>query len=277
MGFKIFILCLRQVLNNWKMAFRLSWFWILAMVFAYVVIFSFSFYLATVLGSSGRLQVPFWLLMIVVPLIAVPAMISGTVVAIGWHRFVLREEIPDSFYVLHRGWPLGRYIWNSLKIGLIISLLAIAILYVFSLLAPEFMVPGWGMKLSAVRRMSVAQLVISLVIFQPIIGIVFVWVFLRMGLVFPAIAVGKKLSLRDSFRLTDAIAGPLVITAISMILFQFIPKFLDLLLTASLGSGTFLTTLVMPLVTLVFAWFSFFIGFGVLTVVYGHLVENRPI
>jgi hypothetical protein len=42
------------------------------------------------------------------------------------------------------------------------------------------------------------------------------------------------------------------------------------------GYSTVVMVLVAP-IFLIWCWITFFVGFGVLTVVYGHLAENRPI
>jgi len=124
-------------------------------------------------------------------------------------------------------------------------------------------------------KASGASLILMLVPF--VTTIIATWVFLRLGAALPAVAVGENASIITSFRLTKPIAGPLLITASLVVLFQFIPAIIQTLIEIIVGPGTFLTTLILPLISLVFTWFSFFIGFGVLTVVYGHLVENRPI
>jgi len=272
-GYKVFILCLRQVLNNWKMAVRLSWFWLLVIIFGVISQNSDMLTRGMIHGVSGTV-----LGAVVLALLILAFLVVGTTaVAIGWHRYVLREEIPASFYVLRREWPLGKYIWTGFKIIFVTLLVIYALMFVMtsilnlSQIGPVQMTPGSDGQM----KTSGASLIFQLV---PLVTIIIsTWIFLRLGAALPAVAVGENASIRDSFRLTNAISGSLLITAVLMVLFQFIPAIVQILIEMIVGPGTFLTTLVLPVFSGVFTWFSFFIGFGVLTVIYGHLAENKPI
>ncbi len=275
MGYRIFVLCLRQVLNNWIMAVRLSWFWILVAFLVGTARAVFKSYLneGVEAGQAGQDMPGVFLFVTILGLmIVVAGMIS---IAIGWHRYVLRGEIPESFYVLRLEWPLRKYFWGVVKIIVILIATAIPLIIVLSYLVPFFSMlstaPAVGEKANF-TGFSLRGLVVSFILNTSLI-----WVLLRFGTILPAMAVGKKLSLWGSFQLTGKIAGPLFITAISVVLFQSIPAIFNLLLTSIGGPETLLIAWLIVLVTLVFSWFSFFISFGVLTVIYGHLVENKPV
>ena len=109
------------------------------------------------------------------------------------------------------------------------------------------------------------------------VGTLAAWIVLRIGLVLPAIAVGERMGIGESFRLTRPISGALVVTALSVFLFQFIPSILDMAATSIAVTPESAIGTITTVINLVFNWISFFVSFGILTVAYGHMVENRPV
>ncbi|MBL4890676.1 MAG: hypothetical protein JKX91_02390 [Rhizobiaceae bacterium] len=270
MGYKIFTLCLRQLWNNLRVAFQLSWFWILA-YFAIIV----GFVLlggATPQNSAGAsppsiLMVPFVIIMIVV------SIVSFTTIAIGWHRLVLREEMPNSFYVLRREWQIGRYFWNTIKIGFAILIMMIPAFFI--VLYPLLTTIDLSIFDAPAPGFSKAFLI--QIALQLLFGVIATWLFLRIGTVLPALAIEKRMPLRESFRLTSPISSQLVITAFCIVLLQLVPALVPVVLYPITGPESLVLIGITLVVSIIFGFISFFVGFGILTVVYGHLAEGKPI
>lgn len=245
MGYRIFELCLTQVWRNKWVAFRISWFWFLAVV---VCAFLMGVARATASSEPGALVLIASLLFIGSTLLGV------TAIAVCWHRYVLLEETPDQPHLLRPDLPIGRYLWNSLRLGFVLILIAVLPLFVFFSVQQSVSGP--------------VNYIISLAV-----GVFSTWLFLRIGLVLPAIAVGRQVSIRESFRLTGPLSVHLVTTAFLLVLLQSAPGILE-------GAGTAVgVDLAIPLIPvhILFFWTNLFVGVGVLTVLYGHLCEGRPI
>ncbi len=275
MGYKIFSLCLRQVLNNWLMTLRIGWFWLLT-VFLVGFAFGLLGWISGGMNMAGRSGVlsTISLLVVFVAMFTV-IIIATSTIAIAWHRFILLDETPENFYVLHREWPIGKYFWTSFKIILLIMLMAIPAILILSFIAGSFM--GSSLGPSVRGGMGMPEITLTSLLLSLLLTTLLSWVFLRVGAVLPAIAVGKNLSLREAFRLTGAISGSLFVAAFFVAVVSLLPNTLELLLKLSVGPGSFLSMLVAPVLAAVFHWISFFVSIGILTVVYGHLVEDRPI
>lgn len=245
MGVRIFMLSLRQVWLNRSVAIRISLFWYgLIIAMSLVIAFAGSPVTAPVLGLMFLLVTVFALSM----------------VAIGWHRYVLREEEPRGLVSIDRSWPVSSYIWTLLKLALVILLPLIALSIPFAAAAGG---SGGG----------------AMGLFAFLAGGIATWLILRMGLVLPAIAVGDQLTLRDSFALTRPVAVPLLVTTALMILMQSIPNLLSA--PANLLDHTshlrYALLLALLPVNFIIGWINAMVGVGVLTVLYGHLYENRPL
>ena len=273
MGYRIFVLCLRQVLLNIKVAFQLSWMWIVLMIglsLAAGIAFS-----GLTAGNSGGGIFANFLIFLVVFIIL---LLNVTSIAIGWHRYVLREESPPQFHVINTKWPLGSYIWKSIKIALLFMLIFIPIMLIASPFLPSVL-----LQVSNQSSNLTSTLLTFMAISLPI-NIFALWVLLRIGLVLPASAVGNQISIKEAFRTTSGYAGQLAITATLLALLYSIPGlfqilFLEIPNPQNISEFNQFQTgnLIFSIVTLAFNWFTFFVSVGILTVLYGHLCEERPI
>ncbi len=274
-GYRIFALCIRQVLNNWQMTIRISGFWILA------ILASASLVTGAIAGfgsmADGPVASGLPILFILLGLAwFVLAVFGFCTVAIAWHRYVLRNEMPSTFYVTQRGWPIGGYFWKTVKIVLLFFLIVMVfiVLPVLLLGMPNLL------KFLGLTDLGEPTGPLSFVVLfvLPVIYSSFgLWIFLRFGTVLPAVAVGKQMSLAESYRLTRPVAGQLFLTAVMITLFQSIPSVIQLLMASGFGPDVNVVSILFYAIIVVFAWINFFVSIGVLTVVYGHLQEERPI
>ncbi|GGL55379.1 hypothetical protein [Wenxinia marina] len=176
-------------------------------------------------------------------------------IAVAWHRYVLVEEAPGLVPPVRGGTILG-YAGRTILLGLLVVLAAIPLSMVLGLVAAP-----------ALQRPD--SLVSQIVVFalSVVIPAVLSWMWLRLGLVLPARAVGQAFGLGDSWRATQPAAGPIFAAAL---LLGLIALGLSLVVPAVFGSGW-------PGLALQLAanWFSLMLGISILTALYGHLVEGR--
>ncbi|MCB1493492.1 MAG: hypothetical protein KDJ77_17140 [Rhodobiaceae bacterium] len=265
MGYRIFMRCLSQVLRNWLAALKLSWVWCLV---------AFAMLLVLV---AGRLGIGFsWndtalATKILLAVIAIVLLVVGfAFVAIGWHRYVLREEAIGGFFVVRSGWPARTYILRWLRIIFIIFLFAIPIAVGAELVSGIFeRMFGY----SEYGRIALWMAPVWAFVAQTVSN----WAILRIGLGLPAIAVDGDISVSESFRITQVYAGQLVVTAMLIALLGFVPDLLMAATDFAPPDMAWPSVIVVTIVGLAFYWIGGFAAIGILTVLYGHLVEKRPI
>ncbi|MCC1492469.1 hypothetical protein [Cognatishimia sp. F0-27] len=182
-------------------------------------------------------------------LLSIAGLIASLWIAVGWHRYVLANETPRGWVPVWQGPYLLGYLGRSVLIGLLI---AIAI-----------MIAGIPVGLLAAVVPSIAALFAF--------GLVGLggYLFFRLGVMLPAGAVGKPLKLKEAWEATRDDDGAVIVLAFIVMggsaLIQ-LPSLIG-------GAGT-IVDLVYQIVV---GWFATVIGISVLTTLYGHYVEGRPI
>ena len=274
MGIRIFILCLKQLMSNWKIAVKLCWAWLVVLVISAI-------FARTLFGAIAKTNVVTdyfivnFLVLFILILIGTFAAIS---IAIGWHRYMLLGEQPPKIHLINFNWPLGSYFWKSLKIAFLFILIALPVMYFALSFIPSITGSiigfGGGIKLF---------ILLNALLLMPL-NIFFTWLILRMGMVLPATAIGKELGIFESFAKTSTHSGQIFIVAVLLTIFYSLPGLLPLiffdfksLVGLSIISGFNIQGIIFDLIGLIFRFITFFISFGILTVFYGHLYEDRPI
>ncbi|MCY6383477.1 hypothetical protein [Hoeflea prorocentri] len=270
MGYRIFALCLKQVFGHLGVALRLSWFWLLLGLLLFLGFFGMFGGLDQQAGSEGvqpHAGPPVFLTLLLSIATMVVFLLGGAVIAIGWHRFVLLDEEPQNFFVLRRQWSIGTYVIRGLLIMLILAAVFLPLLLILVL------VFGSVIFGSVTNEGGSSNSLFVMAAFLLLVNVAATWVILRIGLVLPTIAVDKRISFGESIRLTRHVAGPLLVTAVCIVVFNFIPTFLfEIVSTQSTA-----LEIVRMAFTTAFSWISFLVSIGILTVVYGHCAENRPV
>ena len=172
-------------------------------------------------------------------------------IAVGWHRFVLLAEAPQGWLPALRGSEMLGYFGRSILIGLLI----VAVIFAVSLMLATLIVP------------------IAPGLAGPVIGSAALFVgmilFYRLAVVLPAGAIGRSMTFGEAWTATAGHTGTVVVLALLTVGFTLllqVPTLLD-------GTGG-LVTLVYQVVI---GWIGLMLGVGVLTALYGHLVEGRPV
>ena len=182
------------------------------------------------------------------------AWVLGSWIAVRWHRFVLMEEYPGGAVPRWDGGLVLGYMWRSLKIGL--AILAIALLVSLA----WFLV---SLSLAGGALIFVAALVPLVIVFGA------TYVGLRISLGLPGVALGRDLSIADSWGATAPASGAIAVLAVLLALLNAILSAIAALLA--------LSPTLSVLLSLVVGWITLMLSVAVLTTLYGHLIEGREL
>ncbi|WP_370231699.1 hypothetical protein [Cognatishimia sp.] len=173
-------------------------------------------------------------------------------VIVAWHRFILLNEQPNGWVPPFNRDRMWAYFIQVLKLFGVGILIGIPLTIVFVVIGAA----GGGF---------VAFLVTGIVL-----GLLVTVLFVRWSLILPAAAIGKPLSLRQSFNATKGAAFALIVAVVLVAILQFCLQFVAGILTESLY-------LVGVAVNLLIGFAIGMLNASILTTLYGHYVEGREL
>ena len=257
MGFKIFVHAIRLVIGHLGVALRIGG---LLYVVQFATSFAVAFFALDHLTSRNNFDPSYmvWL----VP-ISVMVVVTNIWIAVAWHRYVLLDEMPGAVVARFNGDRIFAYFGKSLLLGLV----AVPIV-----LVAGFAVAGVVSALFAAGAVTsgppsfIIALVPLFLVYVPLAIILY-----RLALILPASAVGKPIRFGDAWSATRGASGTIVGLAILSVLCIVL---LDL--PTSLLQGGPLVWVGLVWQTLI-GWVEVMVGVSILTSLYGHYVEKRPI
>lgn len=242
-GYQIFLHSVKQVLGNFGPAIRISG--ILFLVQMIVMFAVGRSGMAEAMHSAGTMEprhAGLAFLMFFVTLV------SSLWIAVAWHRYILRVEEPQSILPAFHGQRLLAYLGYSLLIGLIMIIPALLLSMVAGMLAT-----AGGM---------IGILLGLLVMLVPIFLLT-----LRLCAALPAAALGESLGLRGAWDATRGATVDFLVLAIIAGVASFILDLPMMVLGMPLAMGW----------GLISGWLKTMVGASILTTIYGHYVERRPL
>ncbi len=173
-------------------------------------------------------------------------------VAVTWHRFILKEEYPGIIPAIS-GRPIASYIGKSILIGLLIILALIPIMLI----------------VLPVLTSLLSFNVVVVTIWSFVLGLVASYLWLRLAIILPGVAVGESMNLMAGWGITKPLNGTIlgvaaIIGVINGIMTLIAMSFADV---PVLGF----------LVNVAVQWLTVMVGVSILTTLYGHLVEGRDL
>ena len=247
-GWRIFLHSARLVLNNLDDALRISA--VLYAVQSLVPLTTYLFPPETVVEDGVTIPVltlPHALLNLGVGLVAI---VASLWIAVAWHRYVLADEKPAGWLPDWQGPRLLGYLGRTVLIALVVSAAVMAGSLVVGLIG-------------TVMPVLVPVLMLALVALAG-------YVFFRFGVILPSGTIDRPLTLREAFDVTSdesAALVPLSLLTIGLALIVHVPTLVS-------GDPSSALSLVYSIVV---NWFVTMIGISVLTTLYGHYVQKRPI
>ena len=171
--------------------------------------------------------------------------------AVGWHRYVLREEYGSGVVPQWRGGNVRSYIGRLivLSLAVIAVLFGVGLVFIVLTMALQSPAVAWIFMLGATVGGS--------------------WLIVRLGLVLPAAAVGERLTLRESWNETRAVSTDILVPVVV------------LAIAISIASGAvnaIFGASVIGLVALALVyWLQILLNLSLMTTAYGMQVEGRAL
>ncbi|WP_179381265.1 hypothetical protein [Jannaschia marina] len=172
-------------------------------------------------------------------------------VSVAWHRYALLGEERAGWVPALRGDLMAGYLGRAMLTLLVAFLAALTVVVMLSVL----LIPLFGPSVQLV----------------PAAGGFFAAciVFYRIGVILPAGAAGKAMTMNEALIATKGQAQTVVVLAFLTLGVTFLLR-LPLLIE---DTGVVLSTLYQ----FVTGWIGLMLGVGTLTALYGHVVEGRPL
>ncbi len=255
MAFKILLHTFRMIFGNIGQALKVSVGPYLILLLAIGALFL----LATSMSGEGVQGLPILMLFIL------PLMLFVTSwVAVSWHRFILLEEYTNVLPTVS-GRPIWSYAGKGILLALIIMLIAVPTFYLIGAL-------GLGAVLgpqSYSAQSGTAGMLTTLIILIAVFVLVS-FISLRLGIALVGTALGKPLGFGAAWTASAKISGVIFGVAVLLVLINTV--------TAQLFSRlAFVAPIVVAVLNLAWQWLTMMLGVSVLTTIYGHVIEERPL
>lgn len=242
MGFRIFVHSLRLVFGQFGDALRIS-----GVLFLIANVISFgALYLFPPAFIGGRV-VPSWQWLLATVLVCTLYMW----IAVGWHRFVLRDEASNSPVPVFRGDRILAYFGRGLQFGLLFVLAWMVGLGLIMLMMstvgsnPVIIVPAMLVGLSILLMVSY-----------------------RLAPLFPGAALGEPVGFAEAWMSTRGSGWQMLLLAVLSAIGNYV---LDLPFEMLRGDVLIIAW------SLVSGWIKLMVGISILTAIYGVYVEGRDI
>lgn len=174
-------------------------------------------------------------------------------VIVSWHRFILLEDSTHFLLPKFHGRQILSYMWRVI----LIVLLFIPIYLAYFALALIF-VDVSQFNFTALSLLAFASTCIYYVLLY------------RLSPILPAAALGNKLSFGEAIKATKGTTFSFVVLGFSLAILSILFSFAELLFIHS-------PTVIAIGVQILFAWLIFIINLSIITTIYGHYVEGRPL
>lgn len=176
-------------------------------------------------------------------------------IAVAWHRFVLLNERPAGMVPAFHGPLVWAYFLRSLGYAAII---VAGVLVLGSIVMLLF---GGLLRGSTALVMVVS----GLLVYLPLTVVM-----LRLMTALPGVALGAEGAFLAGMRATEGRTGEIAVVAVIVVGLRIVLAFLSLKLLANLTILGFAWDAVT-------GWFVTMVGVSILTTLYGHYVEGRPL
>lgn len=190
-------------------------------------------------------------------------MIAVASMVVYWHRYILLGELPKRAWLPSFQKLTFSYIWVLIKLLLLTLAILIPVgIFIVSL-------GSWLMHPTAGKAIFFGlNFFLNLIIYPYI---------LRISITLPAVAIGKPMTFADALNSTQDIFREIIAAVFLMMILSYAFNFFIMSILPSLISIPSVLSLIGMGLFLLVNWISFMFGIGILTVIYGHAVENREL
>lgn len=262
MAFQIIRHAFRMIFGNLGQALRVSVGPYILLIIGFLVVFMMmgqSGAFANLTAGGGELPqniggVTLLLLLALIPF----TLFVLAWIAVSWHRFILLEEYSGLLPAVADR-PIWPYVGRSILYGLLIVLLAIPLFFVVGLVATPFLAstPQAALSIPALLVFIAVAAVLS-----------YVW--FRIGIALPSIAVGEPITMAQAWAASRPMSGTIFGVAL---LLMAINGLAEVVVTPVSNSAPLIGTVL----SIAVQWTVLMLGVSILTTLYGHLIEKRPL
>jgi hypothetical protein len=188
------------------------------------------------------------------------ALLSAASIAVNWHRYILRDEVPRGANLLRLDDVVWRYFGNLLLIMLAVFAIVVVAAIPLNLIGALAGSPGFGV-------------VLTFIVALPIAGTLF----LRLGVRLPSIALGRTdFFMRDAWNITKENNGAILVLFLlnALVGLSAIAAVVAVAAVFSL-LGAVIAAAAEIIVQVAANWLLTIFGITILTSLYGFFVESR--
>jgi hypothetical protein len=248
-GLRIFVHAVELVFSHIGAALRIS------AVLYLVPAILYQFVLTTVISSGPN---PLAALQVVTLVFAIVGGLAALWIAVAWHRYVLLDESPGSTMPPFHGDRLLAYFGNSFIIGLIAFGLGLVIFMPLGFVAAGIAKGGGAVN--------------YLILLVPLVGYFAIAAFIyRISHILPASAIGKPIKLSEAWAATSGTNVTIFVLALISVLCVLLLGLPVLWIRPNLGvlAGFLWQTVI--------GWIELMVAISIITTLYGHYIERRPL
>lgn len=246
---QIFSHSIRQVINNLPAAIRIS-----GVLYLIQVAVGLVFGRAMMAGGMGMM--PGAGMGLGAVLVLVVALVTGIWIAVAWHRFVLLAEAPTAPVPPFLREKMGAYFIKTLLIGVILIVVGMVLGMIVGLVAMPLMARGGGLF---------ALLLMFLLVQVPMI-----FLGLRLAATLPGAALGSDHPAMAGWQATAGDWRVILELAVMLALAVAAINLIDLFIFGGV-------TVLAQIWQVIAGWPIMMVGLSVLTTLYGHYIEKRPL
>lgn len=255
MSWQIFVHSVRQVFGNMEGALRVS-----AVLTIVQIIITLTLGRAMLMDPTalqtqmvdGRFSWPSYMTTMIILLLL------GLWIAVGWHRYVLTSEQPAFVPRLHLDRVMG-YFGKSILIGLLVLPVAL----VFGMIVGFALGPLFQGQIMA--QPVIAGQIFTLLVYVPVGTVA-----MRLSAALPGVALEPGVSVFAGWRATAGHTG----TILGVVVISVVGWLLLTLPALTLFAPFSLPAMIWQFGT---QWVQVMVGVSILTTLYGHYVEGRPL
>lgn len=176
-------------------------------------------------------------------------------IAVAWHRFVLREETPTGPVPAFNGGA----IWSYFVAGVIFVLILIVVAIPFMLLAGVLTAP---LMMGGGQPGLFGLIVFGLLVYLPL-----AYVGYRISPILPSAALQARMPLKEAWYATGT-------SGVAFVALTLVSVLAGMILNSPAG---YLPGILGVIWAFLSNWITVMVGASILTTIYGHYVEGRPL
>lgn len=182
-------------------------------------------------------------------------------VAVSWHRFILLEEYTSALPAVS-GRPIWPYVGKAILLFLLIFAASIPIFFILSIVAAP--------ALNAPADFNTPAVPFTVLVVFAIAALIMSVLSLRWGVALVGTALGKPMGFFEGWRATKPVSGTIVGVSLILILINIVPSLI-------ISQFSLAAPIIGFILNIILSWITMMMGISILTTLYGHVVENRPL